>query len=58
LDFQPALHKALDICGQHEKKVSMTGQDTATSAEFGGYLLEIVEDSQLDSRWETYVNAA
>ncbi len=53
------LNKALDVCGQYEKKITMTGRDTgATSAEFGLYVMNTVEDSQLDSRWEAYVNAA
>jgi isocitrate dehydrogenase (NAD+) len=52
------LHKALDICGQYEKKVVMTGRDTgATSAEFGQYLMATVEDSRVESRWQGFVNA-
>lgn len=52
------LHKALDVCGQYERKVVMTGRSTgATSAEFGQYLMSTVEDQTLESRWEAYVNA-
>lgn len=52
------LHKALDICGQYERKVVMTGRNTgATSAEYGQYMMETVEDATLESRWEAYVNA-
>ena len=52
------LHQALDICGQYERKIAMTGRDTgATSAEFGEYLMDTVEDSRLEARWEEYVNA-
>jgi isocitrate dehydrogenase (NAD+) len=52
------LHKALDVCGQYERKVVMTGRSSgATSAEFGQYLMSTVEDSTLESRWEAYVNA-
>ena len=52
------LSKALDICGQYEKKVVTTGRDTgATSQEVGDYILSTLQDSKLESRWETYVNA-
>ena len=52
------LHKALDVCGQYERKLTMTGRDTgATSAEFGQYLMDTVADSRIDARWEEYVNA-
>ena len=52
------LHKALDICGQYERKVVMTGRDTgSTSSEFGQYLMSTVEDPLVESRWDEYVNA-
>ncbi len=52
------LHKALDICGQYERKVVMTGRDTgATSSEFGQYLMSTVEDPSVESRWDEYANA-
>jgi isocitrate dehydrogenase (NAD+) len=52
------LHKALDVCGQYERKVVMTGRSNgATSTEFGQYLMSTVEDQTLESRWEAYVNA-
>ena len=52
------LDKALDICGQYERKVAMTGRDTgATGKEFGDYLMATVEDSRLESRWAEYVNS-
>jgi isocitrate dehydrogenase (NAD+) len=52
------LHKALDVCGQYEKKMVMTGRSTgATSAQFGEYLMQTVEDSNLDAKWEGYVKA-
>jgi isocitrate dehydrogenase (NAD+) len=52
------LHKALDICGQYERKVVMTGRNTgATSAEYGQYMMATVEDANLESRWDAYVNA-
>ena len=51
------LHKSLDICGQYEKRITMTGRDTgATSAQFGDYLMNTLADSRVESRWEEYVN--
>ena len=52
------LHKTLDICGQYEKKIVMTGRSTgATSKEFGDYLMSTVEDPSVESRWQQYVDA-
>jgi len=49
------LEMALDICGQFEKKLVMTGRDTgATSREYGEYLLETVNDPKLEERWNNY----
>ncbi|MFQ5683101.1 MAG: isocitrate/isopropylmalate family dehydrogenase [Candidatus Binatia bacterium] len=53
------LHKALDICGQYERKIVMTGRDNgATGKELGDYLMSVVKESNLDSRWEQYVHEA
>ena len=50
------LHKALDICGQYERKIAITGRDTGcTSQELGEYIMATVEDPSLDSRWDEYV---
>ena len=58
-DIGAKLHKAIDICGQYERKLQMTGRDTgATSAEFGQYLMDTVADSSLDDRWQQYVEAS
>ncbi len=52
------LHKALDVCGQYERKITMTGRDTgATGKDFGEYIMDTVADSTLDARWEEYVYA-
>lgn len=52
------LHKALDICGQYERKMVMTGRDTGvTSAEFGEYIMGTVEDPNVEARWDEYVRA-
>ena len=52
------LHQALDICGQYEQKVVMTGRSTgATGQEFGDYLVDTVADPKLDSRWKAAAQA-
>ena len=57
-DIGARLHKAIDVCGQYERKIVMTGRDTgATSAEFGRYLMETVADSTIEDRWQEYVEA-
>ncbi len=58
-DIGSRLHKAIDICGQYERKIVMTGRDTgATSAEFGQYLMATVADSAIEDRWQDYVDAS
>jgi isocitrate dehydrogenase (NAD+) len=52
------LHKALDVCGQYEKKIVMTGRSNgATSGQFGDYLMQTVEDPNLEAKWDSYVKA-
>jgi isocitrate dehydrogenase (NAD+) len=47
------LEMALDICGQYEKKLVMTGRSNgATSSEFGDYLMENLEDPELEKKWQ------
>ena len=49
------LHKALDVCGQYERKVVMTGRSTgATGREFGEYVMATVQETNLESRWAQY----
>jgi len=49
------LEMTLDICGQFEKKLSITGRDTgATGAEFSDYLMDTIRDPNLEERWEGY----
>ena len=51
------LHKALDVCGQYERKIAITGRDTGcTGEEFGNYVMETIEDPKLEARWDEYVN--
>lgn len=50
------LEMALDVCGQYEKKLVITGRDTgATGEEFGSYLMETIKDPNLKSKWEAYI---
>jgi isocitrate dehydrogenase (NAD+) len=50
------LEMALDICGQYEKKLVLTGRDTgATGAELADYLMETLQDPDLKEKWESYV---
>ena len=56
-DLGGRLHKALDICGQYERKVITTGRNTgATSREYGQYIMSTVEDSTVEDRWQEYVD--
>lgn len=46
------LAMALEICGQYEKKLVMTGRDTgATGPQFANYILETMQDPSLEPRW-------
>ena len=49
------LEMALDITGQFEKKLTMTGRDDgANGKEFCDYILDTVNDSELEKKWESY----
>ena len=49
------LEMALDICGQYEKKLVITGRDTGvTGAEFADYLMETLQNPNLKEKWESY----
>lgn len=49
------LEMALDICGLYEKKLVVTGRSTgATGKEFCDYILETIEDPNLQKKWESY----
>lgn len=57
-DLGGRLHKALDICGQYERKVIMTGRDSgATASEYGDYVMATVADPAIEGRWRDYVKA-
>jgi len=54
-DKAEKLEMALDVCGQYEKKLTITGRDTgATAEEFGNYLMETMEDPDLKTKWKHY----
>lgn len=49
------LEMALDVCVQFERKLKMTGRsDGATGAQFADYILETVNDPNLESKWKSY----
>ena len=55
VDKAKKLEMALDVCGQHEKKVAITGRsDGATGAEFADYVMKMVQDPELESKWQSY----
>ena len=52
------LDMALEICGQYEREVRVTGRDTgSTGDEFGDYVATTVGAADLEQRWNQYVNA-
>jgi isocitrate dehydrogenase (NAD+) len=57
-DIGSRLHKAIDICGQYERKVVTTGRSNgATGAEFGQYIMDTVTSTDVEQRWQEYVAA-
>jgi isocitrate dehydrogenase (NAD+) len=49
------LDKAIDICSQYEKKLTVTGRDTGcTGAEMAQYIIETIQDPNLDQKWQGY----
>ncbi len=53
-----SLEMALDICGQYEKKLVITGRSTgATGTAFTDYLMETLQDPKLKGRWDAYLKA-
>ncbi|MGB8951358.1 MAG: isocitrate/isopropylmalate family dehydrogenase [Candidatus Aminicenantales bacterium] len=52
------LEMALDICGQYEKKLVITGRsEGATGAAFTDYLMETLQDPKLTARWESSIKS-
>ncbi len=57
-DLAQRLNEAMDICGLYERRLVITGRDDgATGEEFANYVLATMQDSQLESRWQGYVQA-
>jgi isocitrate dehydrogenase (NAD+) len=49
------LYMALEVCGQYEKKLVMTGRDSgATGEAFADYIMETLGNPDLKTRWEGY----
>ena len=49
------LDMALEVCGQFEKELILTGRDTGvTGEEYTDYLLEKVDSPQLEKSWKEY----
>jgi isocitrate dehydrogenase (NAD+) len=50
------LEMALDICGQYEKKLVITGRPNgATGKEFTDYLIDWLNNPKLEEAWQNYV---
>ncbi|UCG31511.1 MAG: isocitrate/isopropylmalate dehydrogenase family protein [candidate division WOR-3 bacterium] len=55
VELAKKLEMALDICGQHEKKLVMTGRSTgATGRDFCDYILDTMNAPNLAERWNRY----
>ncbi len=53
------LEMALDICGQYEKKLVMTGRSTgAAGREFCDYIMKTMADPKLEKKWQDYQKAS
>jgi len=55
VDKAKKLEMTLDICGQYEKKLGITGRsDGVTGAEFTDYVMKTIQDPKLESKWQSY----
>ncbi|MFC1726556.1 isocitrate/isopropylmalate dehydrogenase family protein [candidate division KSB1 bacterium] len=55
-DKATKLEMALEICGQFEKKLVMTGRDTgATGSDYVKYLMETMDSPDLEKRYNEYI---
>jgi isocitrate dehydrogenase (NAD+) len=58
-DRSKRLDMALDVCGQYEKKLVMTGRSTgATGIDYADYVMETLADPKLEERWNSYAAAS
>ena len=54
-DRQKRLEAALDICGNYECKLKMTGRDTgSTGRDYAEYLMETMKDPNVEQRLKDY----
>jgi len=54
-DKAKKLEMVLDICSQYEKKLVITGRsDGTTGAEFADYVMDTIQDPNLESKWQGY----
>jgi isocitrate dehydrogenase (NAD+) len=54
-DDAKKLEMALDVCGQYEKKIAITGRsDGVTGEEFADYVMKTIQDPKLESKWQSY----
>ncbi|MCH8229847.1 MAG: isocitrate/isopropylmalate dehydrogenase family protein [Chloroflexi bacterium] len=57
-DLGNQVDMALEVCGQYERKIKITGRDTGcTGQEYGQYVLDTVADPDLESKWKSYAGA-
>ena len=57
-DLGNRVDMALEVCGQYERKIEITGRDTGcTGQEYGQYVLDTVADPDLESKWKSYAGA-
>ena len=57
-DLGNQVDMALEVCGQYERKIKITGRDTGcTGQEYGQYVLDTVADPGLESKWKSYAGA-
>jgi len=53
-DKAKRLEMVLDICGIYEKKLVITGRSNgATGAEFADYVMETIQDQDLEGKWRS-----
>ena len=54
-DQAQRLDMALDLCGQYERKLAVTGRPTgARAAEFADYVMDTLQAADLRGRWEAH----
>jgi isocitrate dehydrogenase (NAD+) len=55
IDKARMMEMALDICGQFERRIKITGRpDGATGEEYANYVMETIKSPDLEGRWAGY----